>query len=144
MRIFRSFVMINNHIPCQRIFLLVTTLILVALLNSAYANESAEVDYQRISRNKVVFIVRVSAPPPSSVIVQHYHSDSNALVASSPRAQQVNNRKGYAKWLLKNVRPGVYPFSLTFKKNIRPSDLQLMLRYRNPRDGGFREVTTRP
>lgn len=136
--------MIDNHILFRRIFLSVAALIFTALCTSAYAGESAEVDYQRISRNKVVFVVRVSSPPPSSVIVQHYHSGSNPLVASSPRAQQVNNRKGYAKWLLKNVRPGVYPFSLTFKKNIRPSDLQLMLRYRNPRDGGFREVKTQP
>jgi len=136
--------MTNNHMTFQRISLFVAALITVALLNPAHANDSAEVDYQRISRNKVVFIVRVSSPPPSSVIVQHYHSGSNALVASSPRAQQVNNREGYAKWLLKNVRPGVYPFSLTFKKNIRPGDLELMLRYRNPRDGGFREVKTRP
>lgn len=136
--------MIDNNVPFRRLFLLVVALIFVALANSAHANGSAEVEYQRISRNKVVFTVRVSSPPPSGVIVQHFHSGGNALVASSPRAQQVNNTKGYAKWLLKNVRPGVYPFSLTFKRNIRPSDLQLMLRYRSPRDGEFREVRTRP
>ncbi|MDJ0622036.1 MAG: hypothetical protein QNJ17_03660 [Desulfocapsaceae bacterium] len=134
----------DKNTPCQRIFLFVAVLIFAAFLSSVNANESAEIDYQRINRNKVVFVVRVSTPPPSSVIVQHYHAGNNALVASSPRAQQVNNRKGYAKWLLKNVSPGVYPFSLTFKNNIRPSDLQLILRYRNPSDGGFRELRTQP
>lgn len=135
--------MISTHAHFHRIIVFFTFLVTVSPC-AVLADDSAKIDYQRISKNKVVFIVRVSSPPPSSVIVQHFHPRGNALVASSPRAQQISNNKGYAKWLLKNVRPGVYPFSLTFTENVRPGDIQLMIRYRNPRDGGFQELRTRP
>ena len=136
--------MINRYVFFRRIIILSTILILTVLHEAALADNSARIDYQRINKNKVVFVVRISSPPPTSVIVQHFHPGSNALVASSPRAQQISNKKGYAKWLLKNVRPGVYPFSLTFTENVRPRDIQLMIRYRNPHDGGFHELRTHP
>lgn len=119
-------------------------LLLLFLAGVSHAEDPAVINYQNVSGKKVVFTVEVASPAPSTLIVQHYHSAGNDLVAASPRAQQIDNKRGYSKWLLRNVRPGVYPFSLTFNKNVRPGDLQLILRYRDPQGGGFFEKFSRP
>lgn len=128
----------------KNFFLFALLLLLFSLGVPAYAKDSAAISYQKVSQNKVVFAVEVSSPAPSSLIVQHYHSSDNNLVAASPRAQRIDNGRGYSKWLLKGVRPGVYPFSLTFSKNVRPGNIQLILRYRDPRGGRFFEKSVRP
>lgn len=133
-----------------RNWLLQTTVIqavlMLLLLSSGicHAEDPAVIGYQSVSQNKVVFTVKVSSPAPSTLIVQHYHAAGNNLVAASPRPQQIDNRRGYSKWLLKNVRPGVYPFSLTFRKKVQPDDIQLILRYRDPKGGVFFEKLARP
>jgi len=125
----------------------ITQSLLILIFFSAvtcYAEDPATVKYQNVSQNKAVFNVEVSAPAPSTLIVQHYHAANNNLVAASPRAQQIDNKRGYSKWLLRNVRPGVYPFSLTFKNRVKSNDIQLILRYRDPQGGGFFEKFARP
>lgn len=128
-----------------RLLLLLFPLLLVlAAPLQSLANGSASIEYQSVSQNKVVFMVKVKSPAPSSLIIKHFHPANNNLLTSSPRARQINNDRGYSKWLLKNVRPGVYPFSLTFAKPVNPGDLRLSLQYRSPSSGNFQEVTTRP
>jgi hypothetical protein len=121
-----------------------SVLILLLSIGISYAEDPAAISYQTVSQNKVVFTVNVSSPAPTTLIVQHYHAAGNDLVAASPRAQQIDNSRGYSKWLLRNVRPGVYPFSLTFKNTVQPDDIQLILRYRDPQGGGFFEKFARP
>lgn len=128
------------------LFTFVSLVLLLFLFSNgtSYAKDSAVISYQSISGKKVVFTVEVSSPTPTTLIVQHYHSVGNDLVAASPRAQQIDNNRGFSKWLLRKVRPGVYPFSLTFKNTVRPDNLQLILRYRDPNGGGFFEKFARP
>ncbi len=126
--------------------IVIKSLLLFLILSSgiSFAADPAEISYQNVSENKVVFAVEVSSPAPTTLIVQHYHAAGNDLIAASPRAQQIDNRRGYSKWLLRNVQPGVYPFSLTFRSTVHPEDIQLILRYRDPRGGGFFEKYARP
>lgn len=120
-------------------------LVLILLFSGiCYAEDPAAISYQSVSQNKVVFTVEVSSPAPTTLIVQHYHAAGNELMAASPRAQQIDNKRGYSKWLLRNVRPGVYPFSLTFRNTVQRDDIQLILRYRDPQGGGFFEKFARP
>jgi hypothetical protein len=134
----------TENISMKRTCIYSLILLLLFLVGVSYAEDPAVIHYQNVTGNKVVFTVEVATPAPSTLIVQHYHTAGNDLVAASPRAQQIDNKRGYSKWLLRNVRPGVYPFSLTFSNAVRPGDLQLILRYRDPQGGGFFEKFSRP
>lgn len=122
-----------------------TFMLLILLCTShALAQDSAKIQYISASGTGVVFTVTVTAPPPSSLIVQHFHNPANTLINATPRASQIDNRSGTAKWLIRDVRPGRYTFSLTFAKSVRKQNIHTALRYRTPGSGAFREHTARP
>jgi hypothetical protein len=123
--------------------LFVLLLFSLAALPSAAAASAGAV-YKSVNGNKVVFLVEVGIPAPASLIVQHFHPQGTRLLAASPSADQINNGAGTSKWLIKNVRPGVYPFSLSFDGRISPADLKIILRYHDPKTGSFREIVIRP
>ncbi len=111
---------------------------------SISAATPARAVYQSIANNKVVFLVEVGSPAPTSLIVQHFHPSDNRLISTSPQADKVDRQSGTAKWFLKNVRSGMYPFSLSFTGEIDPGSIQLILRYRDPQTRSFQEIVVRP
>jgi hypothetical protein len=136
----------NSGIRVHTSSMIMPAVLLFLVLTSGLscAENPVVISYQSVSENKVVFTVTVSPPAPTTLIVQHYHAVGNDLLAASPKAQQIDNSRGYSKWLLRKVRPGVYPFSLTFRKTVRPEDIQLILRYRDPQGGRFFEEFAQP
>jgi hypothetical protein len=111
---------------------------------AASAATPARAVYQSIANKKVVFLVEVGITAPSSLIVQHYHPRDNRLISTSPQADKIERQSGTAKWFLKNVSSGMYPFSLSFTEKIDPDTIQLILRYRDPQTGSFQESVVRP
>lgn len=119
-------------------------LLILVCTSHALARDSAKVQYINASGNSVAFTVTVTAPPPTSLIIQHFHNPANRLINATPRASQIDNSNGTAKWLIRDVRPGRYTFSLTFAKGVRKQSIHTALRYRTPGSGAFREHTARP
>ncbi|MFN2353886.1 MAG: hypothetical protein ABR512_05100 [Desulfopila sp.] len=119
-------------------------LFILLCTSHALARDSAKVQYINASGKNVVFTVTVTAPAPGSLIIQHSHDPANKLINATPQARQIDNSSGTAKWLIPNVRPGRYTFSLTFAGAVRTQNMHAALRYRTPGSGAFREHTARP
>lgn len=100
--------------------------------------------YQSVKDNSVVFIVEVGSPAPANLIVSHSHPAANRLVSASPAATKINHQAGISKWLLRSVKPGVYPFSLHFKNPVQARALRLTVSHRNPASGSIKEFVVRP
>ncbi len=116
----------------------------LSFVQNVLASSLVNAKYQSVSKHKVVFLVEIGNPAPSSLIVSHKHPPSNKLISASPAATKMNQKAGVSKWLLKNVKPGVYPFSLSFKKPVSPGSLSLTVRHRDANSGKFQEMLIRP
>lgn len=126
------------------ILLILTFIFLISLSQNVSGASFVSAKYQSVANNKVVFLVEVGNPAPSSLIVSHKHPPSNRLLSSSPAATKMNQKAGVSKWLLKNVKPGVYPFSLSFKNPVVPRTVSLTVRHRDVASGKFQEKLIRP
>lgn len=124
------------------IFHLLLLTILLAMPISAVAGARAQ--YQNGSGKTITFLVEVTSPAPSSLIVQHFHPTGITIIGTSPQANKVNPGSGIAKWFLKNIQPGTYRFSLSFNKSVTQGDIRLILRYRDPASGSFKESAVSP
>ncbi len=136
--------MINNKLMSNTLLLILTFILLTCTALSGYAASTVDAKYQSVSNNKVVFLVEVGSPAPSSLIVSHKHPPGNRLMSTSPAATKMNQKAGVSKWLLKNVRPGVYPFSLSFKNPVAPRSLSFTVRHRDAASGKMQESLIRP
>ncbi len=129
----------------KKIILLTLILIFFSSLSQTVSGASlVNAKYQSVINNKVVFLVEVGNPAPSSLIVSHKHPPSNRLLSASPAATKMNQQAGVSKWLLKNVKPGVYPFSLSFKNPVVPRTVSFTVRHRDAASGKFHDKLIRP
>jgi len=128
------------QVSCLLLFLLL--LALSAVPAAAVAEVGAK--YQSVSGNKVVFLVKVDGSPPASLIIQHFHPAGRQLLRASPAADKTGNGTSSSKWFLKSVRPGIYPFSLSYDGPISPSGIRIILRYHDPQTGSYRENIVHP
>lgn len=126
----------------KSLFLLLCLTLLTLLTNKAYS--AASIDYRGVAGNRITFAVTISAPPPTSVIVQHFHPAGMQVVSSSPSADKINTQSGTIKWFVKNPQPGSYSFSLQLAKAAPPSTLRLVLRYKDRQSGSLVERTAKP
>ncbi|MEE4240140.1 MAG: hypothetical protein V2I36_01645 [Desulfopila sp.] len=135
--------MITSHVHNTICFLWVILFFFLTALPAATAQPVRAV-YQSVANSKAVFLVEVGNPAPASLIIQHFHPQESRLIGTSPRADKIDDQSGNAKWFLKNVKAGIYPFSLSFNRKVAPETLRLIIRYREPQTGSFQEIVMRP
>jgi len=92
----------------------------------------------------VNFDVNISSPPPSSLIIQHYHPANAKVKVTSPAAGKTDNSKGYVKWFVKNPQPGKFGYSITFSKPQPRDNYKLVIRFKDPLNGIFQEIKVYP
>ncbi len=133
--------LINYH--THPAWLLFGTVILFLTAIECFANESVSGQYITVTPSHVVFVVTVGQPTPSHLIIQHFHPAGSKFLTSSPDAVKISDKKHFSKWLMKEVQPGSYSFSLDLRGS-DTSGFKLVLRYSDPSGGGFRESVIAP
>ncbi|MBC8316798.1 MAG: hypothetical protein H8E41_02765 [Desulfobulbaceae bacterium] len=100
--------------------------------------------YTSFSGNSIVLSIDIQSPPPASLIIEQYLPPGTEIVGSEPKLKKYNIKKGEAKWLLKDVRPGKMTVKLQLAGKIAKGDVRALLRCMDPATGKFVEKNVTP
>ena len=126
------------------LFLFTAFGIFLLFASQAHAIEPVSGQYRSTFGTIVQLDLRVSYPPPASIIIEQYFPVGLQVISSEPALRKINDTRGVAKWLLKGVEPGFYSFSLRFDRPVQSSIFHAIIRYRNPQRGSFVEYRITP
>ncbi len=91
--------------------------------------------YLKAEGRNIELQLEVTGPAPVTIIVLQYLPAGVKILNSKPAMKKYNHKKGVAKWLLKNVRPGKMRVRMKFDKALKPGKIKGELRYRVPGSG---------
>ena len=107
----------------------------VAMPSMARAKGIVSCKYLRAEGRNIELQLEVTGPVPVTIIVLQYLPAGVKILNSKPVMKKYNQKKGVAKWLLKNVRPGRMRVRIKFDKALKPGEIKGELRYRMPGSG---------
>ncbi len=94
-------------------------------------------NYRSTSGNNIVLEMTVSAPAPQSIIIVQSVTGTTRIKGATPSPQKIAGAGQTAKWLLKDIQPGVRRIQLQLSGPLQGS-LQAHIRYRSA-DGHLQE-----
>lgn len=119
-----------------RLCLAVFLLVIVVLPGTTWADVSAK--YTRSNGSELAVSISVTPPAPSSIILIHKLPTGVRLVRADPPVNNVNNRKGVAKWLIREVAPGSHTIRLFLNREVTAEEISASIRYKPASGGGMK------
>lgn len=99
--------------------------------------------YLSSSGKKIVLSLKINSPSPTNLIVKQNLSKGNIIKATSPPAKKIDQVRCEAKWLLRNQRKGRITLVTHLQAPLKGQPTAI-IRYHDPKKGGFTELRIHP
>ncbi len=115
----------------------VAILLLVVLLGYAAElhAEGVSAAYLQNSGERTVLELRVTDPPPTSIIVNQLLPAGVTIKSASPGYAKFSAGKNVVKWLLKHPKPGTLQIVLVYEDALPGKGASAIIRCKSPSDG---------
>ena len=123
--------------------LLISVLILLAP-PALWAGELVNCKYVTADGNNIRLEITVKAPPPASIIFVQRLPKGVGIKNSSPRFMKFNKKRGEAKWLLKQPKPGTLSVNMTLDNSIKAGSISGEVRYKDTQSGRTVNLKVKP
>jgi len=117
---------------------LVICLLFLAFPGQAFSQVSAA--YQHIGDKEVVIRIEVDSPPPSSLILVQKLPPGAVIVYAEPPAEKISQAGGEAKWLFRQLQPGIITVSFSLDREISSAEVSGQIRFKSLQGQGMKTI----
>ncbi len=97
-----------------------------------------------VKERLIVLRIEVSSPGPETMIITQRLPGDTAIVKAEPGYSSYHPSKGKAKWLLKDIRPGVFEVKIELSSMVDPGAVSTVIAYKDPVTGKLKRIRLRP
>ncbi len=120
---------------------LITVLLCLAAAVPVLAVGVVSGQYLEKSATGLRLEIRVGSPTPTSLILIQHLPPGTRVRNAAPAYKKYNPAKGEVRWLMRNLRPGVFTVRLDLETPVQPSTIRAEIRCKDPETGKM--VTTK-
>jgi len=108
------------------------TLLILSTLSSPETLQAAPqvtAQYSKSEGKEIVVEITVPSPPPSSIIFVQQLPTEVMIQRTQPKANSINQKKGKAKWLLRNLKPGKLSIRMFLDREVDRNEISGEIRF---------------
>ncbi|MDW7773503.1 MAG: hypothetical protein SCH71_11500 [Desulfobulbaceae bacterium] len=129
----------RNIFPAARLSLMMMPCLFFAAL-PGQASSTITATYLHSGGKSQSIRIEVGSPPPSSLILIQKLPPGTNILRSEPPAQKVDPGAGEAKWLFRNLNPGVIIVSFSVDREISAAEISGQIRFKSPGGEGMKSL----
>ncbi len=97
-----------------------------------------------LEENTIILEFDIADPGPENIIVSQRLPKGTVIANAVPAFSTYQHKKGRAKWLLKNLKPGKHKIIIKLERPVDTAKIKASISFMNPNTGKLSKIKIRP